>query len=161
MTENLNFSVKGHFELSDMKSGRILVSKPNLVVNTAKTIITNALVGHPSGDYISFMGFGEDSTPAVISDRVLWNQVYQVACGYDNQPVPYFEDFTEIDGSVTQSAKVTFSCILDESVVSSGISEAGLFSSRQFMFSRITFAPQVKDGSQSWLVRWTLNIRIS
>lgn len=158
--DSLRLSTSGRVSIVDITNKKLVFSKKNLVVNTAKTIMASALVGNPSGDYISYISFGDGVNPPLISDRGLYNQVHQIDASYEQQPSPRFLDQVESDGSTTQSATVVFAGILDNDS-SFTFSEAGLFSAKQFMFSRITMSPITKTAGSSWLVEWELEMRIS
>lgn len=164
ITESPSFKIVGKLHIYDMTNKRIVLEKNNLTVNTAKTIMASALTGHPSCDYISFISFGSDvslvtPTPPTIVDRALVNQIYQSNCSYDSPPTPYFENQIESDGTSTTAATVVFSSVIPAGVAFEAV-EAGLFSAKQYMFSRIIFSSIVKETSASWLVKWSLAMKI-
>jgi len=54
---------------------------------------------------------------------------------------------------------VVFSGIVNGDTVLTGITEAGLFSAKEFMFSRILFESSIsKSAGSAWLVTWTMEI---
>ncbi len=158
ISESANFLIKGRFSIVNSRGDTIL-SKDNLVVRSAKTIIASALAGSPSADFISYVSFGDDNTSPVVSDTGLGNQVAQAEVSFQTQPTPFFEDKKESDGSITNSSDVTFSGIIASEKAFTA-REAGLFSFKEFMFSRITFSNVVKSSGDPWLVSWKLKMEL-
>jgi hypothetical protein len=158
LSDTLNLSIHGFLSIVD-NNGKPILAKKNLVVNSAKTVLTSALVGNPSGDYISYLAFGTGINAPLITDRGLYNQIYQVNVSYESQTAPFFEDQIEADGSTSQMATVVFSGIIPEDAEFT-TTEAGLFSIKEFMFSRLVFPAILKQAGAAWLVRWYLNTRI-
>jgi len=158
LSESLKFEINGYLKIVDSKN-RVVLDKKNLIVNTAKTIMASTLAGSPSADFISYISFGDDDTAPVVSNTQLGNQLSQIVVSFQNQPTPFFDDQTETDGSITNSADVTFSGIVASDVTFTA-KEAGLFSFKEFMFSRITFSEVVKAAGDPWLVSWKLQTRL-
>ena len=163
MTDKPNFSINGTFLIKDIASGEVILKKKNLVVTGAKTIITSALVGGPSGDFISYMGLGTGTGVPLLSDVDLEVQVSQVPAAYYSDPKPLFEDQTEPNGDIIQLANVTFFGIVEDGspIEGKSITEAGLFSAKEFMFSRIKFDAITKPTGSSWLLAWKLEVNLS
>jgi hypothetical protein len=162
LIESVRLKIKGHLSIIDQNNNLVL-AKDNLVVNTAKTVFASSLVGSPSDDFISYIGFGNPSggaTAPVITDKALENQVHQANVSYSGQTVPYFEDQTESGGGETQASTVIFSGIIDENTNFSA-TEAGLFSVKEFMFSRVTFSTITKNIGNAWIVKWKLEMSLS
>lgn len=162
LIEPVRFSVKGRLSIVDQDNNLIL-AKDNLVVNSAKTIMASALVGSPSDDFISYISFGNPdggATAPVVTNTALENQVNQTNISYLGQSVPYFESQLESGGGTTQSSTVIFSGIIDKSI-SFSATEAGLFSVKEFMFSRVIFSSITKNTGSSWLVKWQLEMSLS
>jgi hypothetical protein len=155
--ESVDFNIEGHLKIKSLRTGRIILAKKNLIVNSAKTIMASTLAGSPSGDFINYIAFGDDTVAPVVSNTALGNQVHQITCGYQTQPVPFFEDQTETDGSTTITSTVIFSGIVDSDAEFSA-TEAGLFSQKEFLFSRVTFDEITKNIGEPWLVQWKLII---
>lgn len=154
-----NLKVHGHLTIVD-GNGNLILSKNNLVLRGAKTIMASALAGGPSCDRVAYISFGDDDTAPLVTDVSLGNQTNQIVCGYDCDTPPYFEDQEETDGTETLMGNVVFSGIVD-SDTELAIKEAGLFSIKEFMFSRVTFSEITKSAGTSWLVTWKLELSLT
>lgn len=160
--ESVGLKVDGYFYITD-QNNNVIVAKKNLIVNTAKTIMASALAGNPGDDYVSYIAFGDPdggATAPIVTDVALEKQVYQASVSYQSTSPPYFEDQTESGGTTTQTSTVIFSGIIDSSS-SFNATEAGLFSLKEFLFSRITFSQITKNAGDTWLVKWKLAMSLS
>ena len=156
--EQLNLQFKGHLNIKTMDDN-IVLNQNNLVVNNAKTIVTSCLAGSPSADFISYIGFGTGTVAPVIVDAQLGNQIHQIDASYKETPRPFFKDGEDALGNLIQSTEVVFSGVVGGDTILTSITEAGLFSAKEFLFSRILFeAPISKSAGSAWLVTWTMEI---
>lgn len=157
--EKIRLNLKGLFTIQDENG--IILQKSNLIVNNAKTILGSALVGSPSGDYINYISLGDGTTAPTVSDAILENQLYQIEVGYNAEPKPYFTDQTTAGGAIIQLANVHFSGIIPLTKELTDVTEAGLSSAKEFLFSRITFDPITKTTANAWLVTWKLEMELT
>ena len=158
LKERLILNLKGHLNIKTMEN-EVLIDQDNLIVNNSKTVLSSCLAGSPSADFISYVGFGNGTTSPVLTDAQLGNQIHQIDVSYKETPRPFFIDSKDVNGNLIQSTDVVFSGVVDGDTVLTGITEAGLFSVKEFMFSRLLFeAPISKTAGSAWLVTWTLEI---
>ena len=159
INELCKIHINGRLKIVD-GDGVVLLDKQNLILRGAKTIMANALTGSPSADRKAYMSFGTDDTAPLVTDVRLGTQVHQIGCGYEDSTPPYFVDYTETDETTTSMATVVFSGVVASSV-EIDIKEAGLFSIKEYLFSRIVFDEISKSAGTAWLVTWTLEMSLT
>jgi hypothetical protein len=158
--DSCNLKISGNLRIVEQETGKIILDKKNLVVNSARTVIASSLVGGPSGDFLAYISLGDGTSAPLETDVKIENQLHQLQVSFLQEPKPMFEDHTETDGEITSLADVTFFGIIPSSVELTNIQEAGLFSNKEFLFSRITFNALTKAAGFSWLLGWKIEIKI-
>jgi hypothetical protein len=81
--------VKGHLTISELKTGKILFEKDNLVVDTGLALLADRL-NSDSQSFLTHIAIGSDTTPADPSQTTLVNEFIRNPIGSYSTPGPVF-----------------------------------------------------------------------
>ena len=136
--------------------GDVVFEKKNTVVNSSRTIKASMAIGGNNADRIASMKVGlanhAEPPPVLETEASLSFVVSTMQIGASIEPRPYVEDDP---ANRALSSVVTWTAILpvDEEIE---FDEAGLFSEREYMWSRVTFQKRTKPAGVSMAIRWKM-----
>ncbi len=146
-SERVGLNVKGAVKIVEKETGKLIYEDHNLVVNNAKTILTNLIADASTSGSTNEIGklrAGTGTSPTGMSDTALSNPVI----GY----------LTKSSTSTT-STSATYVFEAGTSLWNGNLlTEFGLYNlAGSTMFSRIVTGGYYKDSSTTLIITWTIS----
>ena len=132
----------GHFKVTERETGKIVINKENLVVDTSGLILSRLLGAATSTRQITYLEVGTGTTPPSTTDTTLGTSVFAKLKTTETYPD-------------TKSVKFTFTLTTSEA---NGylLTEFGLFDNATTMFSRVVTSGYAKDATTTLDIEWTI-----
>lgn len=134
----------------------VILSKKNRIVASSRSIKASMAIGGPSSDYIRTVSLGNTGStppPTVLdSDTSIFNPIIDIQVSTQSEPRPFITSDPSLS---VRNTIVTWTAVAPVNI-SIEFDEAGLFSNRGFMFSRVTFPKISKPNNIAMAIRWRI-----